>query len=94
VTVKGKDRPVTVYEVVDLAGAELPPGRARALELYREGLEAYRTRQWAAAKTHFLAALEAWPDDGPSRVYAERCDEHLTDTPAADWDFVVRRTSK
>ncbi|MEX2465482.1 MAG: adenylate/guanylate cyclase domain-containing protein, partial [Gemmatimonadota bacterium] len=94
VTVKGKDTPVAVYEVVELADATLPAGLEEALERYRNGLVAYRERSWAKAKALFLSALEAWPDDGPSRVYVARCDEHLADPPGADWDFVVRRTSK
>jgi hypothetical protein len=54
----------------------------------------YKRHAWAAAKAHFLAAFEAWPDDGPSRLYVERCDAHIANPPAADWDFVVRRQEK
>jgi hypothetical protein len=54
----------------------------------------YKQHRWAAAKAHFLAALEVWPDDGPSRLYAERCEGHESNPPPPDWDFVVRRQEK
>ena len=68
--------------------------QAKTLRRYAEGMRQYKRHQWAAAKAHFKAALAAWPDDGPSRVYVERCDAHLASPPPPDWDFVVRRQEK
>jgi adenylate cyclase len=94
VAVKGKEVPVVVYEVLEMAGVGLPAAREEALRRYEQGMAQYKRHQWAAAKAHFLAALEAWPDDGPSRLYADRCDRHVADPPPPDWDFVVRRQEK
>ncbi len=92
--VKGKTRPVKVYEIVELADQALPPERERALALFEQGLARYRRHEWAEAAEDFRAALEADPTDGPSRVYLERSEENAADPPPADWDFVVRRTVK
>ena len=94
IAVKGKLRPVTVYEIVELADAPLPAAREQALGHYGSGLVAYKRRDWELAATYFEAALEADPKDGPSDVYLERCRENVADPPPADWDLVVRRTVK
>jgi hypothetical protein len=56
--------------------------------MFGQGREAYKTRNWRAAKTAFEEVLRRWPDDGPSRVFRGRCDEYLADEPDADWDGV------
>ncbi len=94
VAVKGKAEPVRVYEVLELAGVELAAHREEALEHYDSGLRAYKGRDWTLAARYFQAALEADPDDGPSRLYLERATEYAGSPPPADWDFVVRRTTK
>jgi len=94
IAVKGKEEPVVVYELLEMAGVGLPEGKEAAVRRYEEGMAEYKRHAWAAAKAHFQAALEAWPGDGPSRVYSERCDAHIANPPPADWDFVVRRQEK
>jgi len=94
IAVQGKAEPVKVYELLELAGFALPPDKEEALRHYELGMKAYKCREWSAAKEHFEAALAACPDDGPSRVYAARCADHIAVPPPPDWDFVVRRTEK
>jgi adenylate cyclase len=94
IAVKGKEEPVVVYELLELKGVGLPEEKEQALRHYEQGMAQYKRHQWAAAKAHFLAALEADPADGPSRLYAERCDAHIAHPPPPDWDFVVRRQEK
>jgi adenylate cyclase len=92
--VKGKARPVKVYEVLGFGDEEFSPGKEEALEHFESGLGAYRSQDWDLARKYFEAALEADPDDGPSRVYLDRTLEYAADPPPTDWDFVVRREVK
>jgi len=94
IAVKGKERPVRVFEVVELAGVDLGPAREACLAAFDAGLARYRAHDWAGAAAEFERALEALPEDGPSRVYLERARQNEADPPPADWDFVVRRTVK
>ncbi len=93
-TVKGKIEPVSVYEVLEMAGVALPPEKEEALEHYEAGMKAYRGRDWELAREYFKAAVDSDPGDGPSKLYMERSNENIANPPPADWDFVVRRTAK
>ncbi len=93
-TVKGKIEPVTVYEVLEMAGVALSPEKEEAIAHYEAGMKVYRGRDWELASEYFKAALDADPSDGPSKVYLERSKENIANPPPADWDFVVRRTTK
>ncbi len=94
IAVKGKGKPVLVYEVLELAGVELSGAKEGALVAYEDGMTAYKKHDWAGARDRFAAALEACPSDGPSQVYVARCEAHLVEPPPPGWDFVVRRTEK
>jgi adenylate cyclase len=94
IAVKGKVEPVPVYELIEMAGAELAPHKEETLTHYDAGMVAYKHMDWELASTYFEAALAADATDGPSKVYLERSRENIADPPPADWDFVVRRTVK
>jgi adenylate cyclase len=92
--VKGKDRPVAVYESLGYREAELSNGLGTLLERYDHGLAAYRNRDWSQALGSFERALEAMPGDGPSAMYAERCRLYAAKPPPDHWDGVWVLTDK
>lgn len=51
------------------------------LKFYNAGLEFYRKREWDEAIAEFKKALEITPDDGPSKLYVERC-QHAKEDPS------------
>ena len=53
---------------------------------FSEGLAAYRSRQWDEARRAFTAALEAVPNDGPSKAFLQRIDGFAEAPPGEDWD--------
>ena len=93
-TVVGKEQPVKVYEVLELADGAIAPEKEEALRHYASGMSAYRNRDWELAEQYFAAAVEADPEDGPSRLYLDRSRQCIVEPPPADWDFIVRRTKK
>ena len=90
--VKGKDRPVAVYESLGYRAGE--PGLPALLELHAAGIAAYRARDWKAAARAFGGALELYPTDGPAGVYRQRLKVLAKTPPAADWDGVWNLTEK
>ena len=64
------------------------------LENYNKGLDLYKAKKFPEAKTFFLSALEAMPEDGPSKLYVERCDQLIAVPPPEDWDGTFTMTTK
>ena len=64
------------------------------LDLYNEGLELYKTQKFQEAMDKFNKALEIKPDDGPAKLYLDRCEMFLENPPGEDWDGVFTMTSK
>ena len=91
--VKGKKKPTSVYELMAKTG-ELDQKGQNLLELSTSGVEAYRKRDFQTAFSNFEKALTIFPDDGPSKVYLERCSQYLITPPANDWDGVFTMTTK
>jgi adenylate cyclase len=83
--VVGQTRSTAVFEIMGRQG-ELVPKQVLLRTKYSEGLAAYRARQWDEARRAFNAALEAVPDDGPSRTLASRIDILQANPPPTDWD--------
>lgn len=92
IVVAGKSEPVSIYEVM-AAADKLTPEQERLIEHFGNGLAAYRAGEWAAAKSAFRAALDAVPDDGPSKLFLSRIAQ-LEHDPPADWDGVWRLSEK
>ena len=86
IRVKGKLLPVTIYE---LLGRRESAGDLNELcEIFTQGHEAYKLRKWAEAKSYFEKALSRWPNDGPARIFLQRCEEYITEEPPEDWEGV------
>jgi adenylate cyclase len=96
IRVKGKLQPVTLYELVAARGT--PEGDApdleERLELFAQGRACYRERRWQDAQIVFERLLERWPEDGPARMYMNRCKEYLVAGPEENWDGVYVMTHK
>jgi adenylate cyclase len=94
IKVKGKYRPVAVYEVMGYHNEQTCPDLDGLLAAFNHGLERYRAHDWKDAIAAFEAALALQPNDGPSAMYIERCQHCLIEPPADDWDGVWTLTSK
>jgi adenylate cyclase len=92
VAVKGRAKPVAIYELLGMG--ELAPGMRKVVPLSHQGLAAYRARQWDQAEAFFGNVLELRPEDGPAKVFLNRCAELRANPPEADWDFVYTMKTK
>jgi adenylate cyclase len=92
-TVKGKEQPVRVYEVLEEKG-KTPPAVMRSIEHYLRGLARYRERDFAGAITAFEAAVQENPAEKPSVMYIERCRHFLEEPPDEGWNGVWRLEEK
>ena len=85
VKVKGKHLPIVMYELM-ISNLDILPR-------FEGALERYRSQDFAAAKSVFEELVASF-NDGPSCLYAGRCDEYLAAPPEADWDGVYVAKSK
>jgi adenylate cyclase len=91
--VKGKELPVRIYELLARRG-DLDEKREELRRIFTQSLTLYRRGHWAEAFASFQKALRLAPEDGPSRVFARRCQYFRENPPAAGWDGVYRLASK
>jgi adenylate cyclase len=91
--VKGKKEPVVVFELLARKG-RLDDKKRRVIDVYLEGLTAYKMRNFSTACTRFSEAVALDPSDGPSRVYLERSTNYRQMPPPVEWDGVYEMTSK
>lgn len=93
IRVVGKTKPIRVYEVLSTKG-QLPAEAMSLLQSYNEGMSLYHARKYAEGLEKFKQLLQKFPQDGPSKMYLQRC-EVLRDFPKpADWDEVFEMGSK
>ncbi|RMH64738.1 MAG: adenylate/guanylate cyclase domain-containing protein [Calditrichaeota bacterium] len=92
--VVGKKEPVKVYELVGTREKGISEDKARVLELFRGGFEAYLAQSWDMAINYFEQALAIDENDGPSRRYVQRCRMYKQNPPEPGWDGVFVMTTK
>ena len=93
IQVVGKEKPVRVYELWAKKG-ELSEEQIQLRETFHQALELYRKKDFLQAKELFEECLKIFPEDNPSKIFIERCEQYLQTPPPPDWDGVYRLTQK
>ena len=94
VVVKGKTKPVAIYEILDYHTEESYPQMIDALRHFKSGLVKYRQQKWKDAKSEFGEVLVLNDHDKAARMYIERCDHFIANPPGDNWDGVWVMESK
>jgi adenylate cyclase len=85
VKVRGRKKPVTIFELVWVAPGEAVP---LWLSSFEEGRAAYLDRDWPTAVLHFEEVIRFKPEDGPAALYLRRCRRYQEAPPPPDWKGV------
>ncbi len=93
VRVKGKHKPITIYEPLGVT-ADISSEQLQILDLLNQGLHSYRQQQWGAAQVIFERLAEQYPHDKLYSKYLERIAYYLESPPGTDWDGAFTYTSK
>jgi hypothetical protein len=86
VKVKGKDKPVTIFEVCNSDPEPIREQKLGSREKFAEALKDYRSQKWTAAMTKFKNCLKECPDDGAAELHLERCKSFKKTPPPKDWN--------
>jgi adenylate cyclase len=91
VRVKGKVRPVKIFELVALRSDEDP--RIDIIEPFAKALRHYRKQEWDRAEEKFNEVLSKTPEDVAAQLYLQRIANLREEPPGPDWDgvFTMKR---
>jgi adenylate cyclase len=87
VRVKGKDRPVAIFEPLGLAG-EVGQAVQDEAKLFLQALRLYRKQDWDRAELQFFNLLKMSPQSRLYEVYGERIAHYRNNPPGENWDGV------
>ena len=93
VRVKGKDKPVTIYEPVGPIEA-LDKTVRDEIKLYQEALKLYRAQNWDMAELQFLNLQQTAPERVLYQLYAARIGVYRENPPGENWDGVFTHLTK
>ncbi len=94
VVVKGKTKPVGVFEVLDYHTEETFPNLMETVNFFNDGVGHFRAGRWDKGIDAFKEALVRNPNDKLSNMYIERCEHMKANPPEGEWDGVWVLKSK
>ncbi len=94
ICVKGKSKPIRIYELIGDRSQPLDPMTENFIHLYQSGREAYLSRDFQQAIHYFDLAQQVRPTDRSVKLQRDRAYECLMHPPADDWDGVYVLLSK
>ncbi len=94
VCVKGKTRPLRIYELIGERNEPLNGQTAEFIELYEAGRRDYLSRSFQQALRHFEAAHKLRPHDLSVKLQLLRTQQWLLKPPPATWDGVYMLVTK
>jgi adenylate cyclase len=88
IRVKGKNQPVSIYELVGLQSEKIFDEKKQLIELYHKGREHYLNRKFTRAMTEFATILEEIDShDKAASMHLKRCQHWLQNPPTDEtWD--------
>lgn len=94
VKVKGREEPLTVYQVFDGEDPNKFKLYKDTLETFSKGVALFREKNFAQAEKTFKHVLSINNDDVAAQIYLERCEDFQKRGVSEDWIFVRTLTTK
>jgi len=88
IRVKGKTKPVGIYQILDYHDEESFPRMTEVIDLFQEGVNLYSHREWDRGIEAFGQILEFNTTDATARLYLDRCEYYKKTPPEDNWDGV------
>jgi len=94
IQVKGKKKPVSVYEVFDGDPQPIATLKEQTKADFEEGLSLYYDKKFSESSVKFNKVLQNNPRDKAARIYLERCANYMVKGVPEDWTGVEILTKK
>ncbi|MGK5092576.1 adenylate/guanylate cyclase domain-containing protein [Deltaproteobacteria bacterium TL4] len=86
VRIRGKDKPVSIFEVYDSDPEPILAKKEMLAQPYYEGLMHFHMRNWDQALRLFEKCLKIYPEDTVSALHLARCQQYMLNPPSFEWD--------
>ena len=93
VRVKGKDKPVTIYEPLGLL-ENIDKSERKLLKQFHIGIKQFRAQNLDAAEREIFGLSQLEPDRKIYKIYLGLIMHYRENPPGADWDGSFTHTSK
>jgi len=93
VRVKGKEKPVTIYEPIGLLET-IDKSERKILKQFHIGIKQYRAQNWDAAEHDIFALSQLEPERKIYQLYLDRIKHFRENPPPENWDGSFTHTSK
>ncbi|TGN11738.1 7TM diverse intracellular signaling domain-containing protein [Leptospira ilyithenensis] len=90
VIVKGKTKPVVIYEVLDADTHEIREAKNGSYPVFYQGMHHYKMRNFQISLELFQECINACPEDNAAHSYAKRAKEFLENPPPEDWSGFLK----
>ncbi|MEK7727906.1 MAG: adenylate/guanylate cyclase domain-containing protein [candidate division KSB1 bacterium] len=94
VRVKGKSRPVRIFELIARRDQGVTTTQAAIIKYFARGLEYYRLQDWRNAILQFRRVLDLKKEDGPAIEFLRRCEVFMQSPRPPNWDGVFEMPGK
>jgi adenylate cyclase len=94
IRVKGKNKPVRIYELIGDRAIPLPSATQDFLDLYQAGRDAYTARDFQRAIRHFEQAQRIRAGDKAVAMQIDRAKQYAQQSPSESWDGVYTMLTK
>jgi len=91
--VKGKTKPVKVYELLARAG-ELNESERGVQQAFTQAFEAFLKREWNTAEEHLQEVFSHQPEDMLATLYQKKIREYKISPPGPDWIGILKLDDK
>lgn len=85
VRVKGKERPIGLYEVFDLDEPSVMEEKTKIGSMFSDALRAYKVEEFPKALDLFTRCASECPEDTVASAYMKRCATLIRIPPGNDW---------
>ena len=86
---KGKNKPVSIYEVYDVDFPEIIELKSLTQKVFEEGFSLYQNKKFCDAKQRFEHCITICPQDNVAKIHLKSCINYLTTKLDSDWDGIT-----
>ncbi|MCL2931606.1 MAG: GAF domain-containing protein [Trichodesmium sp. MAG_R03] len=94
VRVKGKQKAVSIYELISINSQSIELEIEEFLELYIKGRQAYMNKKFSQAINYFELAQKIKPEDEAVAIHIQRSLDYIKTPPPNNWDGIHTMTTK